>query len=115
MKADEVRVHDSQTEELLWQATGPLTPEGVRGDVTRRRPEQFGRATGGQQPAVRPKLPAVSVAGAERGGRGEVLDTAEVAAAQLPAGTYWTRKGPRTAQEIDAQYACTDPPPGDGS
>lgn len=115
MKADEVRVHDSRTEELLWEATGPLTPEGVRGEVTLWRPEQFRKATGGPQPATLPKVLDISVADAERGGPGEVFDTAEVAAAQLPAGAYWTRKGPRTAQEIDAQYACTDPPPGGGS
>ncbi|MFD9305221.1 hypothetical protein ACFWCB_21590 [Streptomyces sp. NPDC060048] len=90
----------------LWRASGPLTPEALRGEVTLRRPEDFREAGAGERPAVLPRLLEVWVTTDTRDGGGVPFRPDEVAAAELPDGAYWTRDGPRTAAQIDDQRLC---------
>lgn len=102
-----VRVKDYPDDETLWKATGPLTPEALRGEVTLWRPADFREASGGERPAALPKTMEVWVtATGGGGGSGVLFKPADVAAADLPAGAYWTRDGPRTAAQVDDQRLC---------
>ncbi|WP_330296187.1 hypothetical protein [Streptomyces sp. NBC_00503] len=94
----------------LWKASGPLTAAGRRGELSLWQSADYRQASSGERPARLPEWLAVevSVAGGGRGSE-EAFETAEVAAAKLPAGVYLTRKGRRTAQEIDAHArGCAD-------
>ncbi|MBN0044624.1 hypothetical protein JS756_10990 [Streptomyces actuosus] len=102
-----VEVHDSDSERLLWWADGPTTPEGVRGAVTLWTADGFRSASPRTRPEPLAAFLDVSVvyAGGDDG-TGDVFDVRAVRAAHVPAGRYWTRDGPRTAAQIDAQLNC---------
>ncbi|MDT9698292.1 hypothetical protein [Streptomyces sp. P17] len=110
-QADRVEVIDATTEKLLWKATGPRTPTGVRGALTLWNAADYRSASESRQPAKLPALLDVSVSDASGSGPGTVFDTAAVAKAQLPEGMYWTAYGPKTAAQIDAQLLCNGETP----
>ncbi|MHC3469422.1 hypothetical protein ACYF6T_11955 [Streptomyces sp. 7R007] len=106
-RVEAVEVYDSDSEKLLWRASGPKTAEAERGAVTLWKAADF-RTSG---PAVQPvSLPAnldvsVTFAGTEDGS-GDVFDVRKARAAHVADGRYWTRDGLRTAAQIDAQFGC---------
>ena len=102
-----VEVYNSDSEKLLWRASGPKTPEGRHGAVTLWKVDDFLKASPGTQPKTLPNNLDVSVtfAGVEDG-TGDVFNIRKVEAAHIPDGQYWTRDGARTAAQIDAQLTC---------
>ncbi|MGW7425661.1 WD40 repeat domain-containing protein [Streptomyces sp. NPDC054813] len=102
-----VEVYDSDSEKLLWRASGPKTPEGKRGVVTLWNADDFLKASSGTQPKALPANLDISVtfAGTEDG-TGDVFNVHKVQAAHVADGQYWTRSGARTAAQIDAQLGC---------
>lgn len=102
-----VRVKDYLEGETLWTATGPLTSEAQHGTVTLWQSEDFRKVRGREaQPAVLPKVMEVWVTVPRGNGSGALFRPDEVAAAELPDGTYWTKDGPRTATQIDRRRFC---------
>ncbi|MFI5817009.1 MULTISPECIES: hypothetical protein [unclassified Streptomyces] len=106
-KVGTVEVYDSDSEKLLWQASGPKTQEGKRGAVTLWKADDFLKAEPGTHPKTLPANLDVSVtfAGVDDG-TGDVFNVRKVKAAHVPDGQYWTRDGSRTASQIDAQFKC---------
>ncbi|MFJ9250605.1 hypothetical protein [Streptomyces sp. NPDC101776] len=106
-KVGTVEVYNSDSEKLLWRASGPKTAEGRQGAVTLWMADDFLKASSGTQPRILPANLDISVtfAGADDG-TGDVLNIREVKAAHIPDGQYWTRDGARTAAQIDAQLTC---------
>ncbi len=106
-KVGMVEVYDSDSEKLLWRASGPKTPEGKRGVVTLWNTDDFLKTSSGKQPKTLPANLDVSVtfAGSEDG-TGDVFDVRKAGAAHVSDGQYWTRDGARTATQIDAQIKC---------
>ena len=102
-----VEVHDSDSEKLLWRASGPKTSKGKRGALVLWKADDFRKVSPGTQPKTLPAHLDVSVtfAGADDG-TGGTFDIREAKAAHVPAGRYWTPDGPRTASQIDAQFTC---------
>lgn len=101
-----VRVRDYDGRKTLWKASGPLTPEVLRGEVTLWRSADFREAGGGQQPAELPELLEVTIKVSAPGGEAageEHTATVTVPKEQLPAGTYHAWEGLKTAREMDAQ------------
>lgn len=100
-----VRVKDYDGRETLWTASGPLTPEGRRGEFTVWESAEFGEAGGGQQPAGLPTAleVTVTVAGGESGPYETTATVWTAKAEVVPAGAYAAREGIQTAPEIDAQ------------
>ncbi|MGW4907736.1 hypothetical protein [Streptomyces sp. NPDC004270] len=102
-----VEVYDSDSEKLLWRASGPRTPAGKRGVVTLWNADDFLKASSGTQPETLPANLDISVTFAGSGdGTGDVFNVRKVKAAHVPDGQYWTRGGARTTAQIDAQLGC---------
>lgn len=106
-KVGTVEVYNSDSEKLLWRASGPKTPEGRRGAVTLWKADDFLKASPGTQPRTLPTNLDISVTfpGADDG-TGDVFNIRKIKAAHIPDGQYWTRDGARTATQIDAQLKC---------
>ncbi|MEV7323902.1 hypothetical protein [Streptomyces sp. NPDC093970] len=106
-KVDMVEVYDSDSEKLLWRASGPKTPEAKQGVVSLWNTEDFLKASSGKQPNPLPTNLDVSVtfAGSEDG-TGDVFNVRKVKAAHVSDGQYWTREGAEKATQIDAQIKC---------
>ncbi|MGW7242972.1 hypothetical protein [Streptomyces sp. NPDC054804] len=102
-----VEVYDSDSEKLLWRASGPKTLEGKRGVVTLWNADDFLKASSGTQPKTLPANLDISVtfAGTEDGS-GDVFNVRELRAAHVAEKQYWTSGGARTAAQIDAQLGC---------
>ncbi|WP_067030852.1 hypothetical protein [Streptomyces dysideae] len=105
---ERVEVFDGRSEEPLWQATGPKTPEARRGTITLWQKADFLSSKPEAGPRRLPKELDVSIeyAGVDDG-TGNVFSVSEVAAAHVPEGQYWTDHGPMTAQDIDDQLKCS--------
>lgn len=102
-----VEVFDGESTTPLWQAREPRTPEGKRGAVTLWADDDFLKPGPGAQPKKLPESVDVLFTYAGTGdGTGDVVDLARVTSAEIPEGRYWTKDGPRTAQEIDEQLEC---------
>ncbi|MER6194317.1 hypothetical protein [Streptomyces cyaneofuscatus] len=101
-----VEVRDSGAERLVWRGDQPLTEEGRRGLL----PLWDGKAYRASSPAGQPsELPATLDVTVDHGpeyGVSEVFDIAEVRGAVLPPGSYWTREGVRTAEQLDGIVDC---------
>src|SRR5947208_9970845 len=90
-KVGTVEVYDSDSEKLLWRATGPKTPAGKRGAITLWKADDFLKASPGTQPkALSANLDvSVTFAGVDDG-TGGTFNIRKAKAAQVPAGQYWT-------------------------
>ncbi|WP_239476030.1 hypothetical protein [Streptomyces sp. CS090A] len=101
-----VEVWDGGRERLVWRGDRPLTEEGRRGLL----PLWDGKAYRASSPAGPPsELPATLDVAVDHGpvyGVSEVFDIAEVRGAVLPPGSYWTRPGVRTAEQLDGVPDC---------
>ncbi|MFE9013598.1 hypothetical protein [Streptomyces cyaneofuscatus] len=101
-----VEVWDGDRERLVWRGDRPLTEEGRRGLL----PLWDGKAYRASSPAGPPsELPATLDVAVDHGpvyGVSEVFDIAEVRGAVLPPGSYWTRQGVRTAEQLDGVPDC---------
>ncbi|MGW6707866.1 hypothetical protein ACWGDE_23665 [Streptomyces sp. NPDC054956] len=106
-EVESVRVKDSPQllGKVLWEATGPLTPEVRHGTVTLWQAADFREVSGGERPVPLPGVLQVLVSDAQ-GGEGVLFRPDEVAKAELPEGKYWTKDGPRTAAQIDRVRHC---------
>ncbi|MFF5639620.1 hypothetical protein [Streptomyces sp. NPDC012825] len=103
-----VEVFDGESTKPLWQAREPRTSEGRSGAVTLWADDEFLKPGPGAQPEKLPRSLDVLFTYAGTGdGTGDVVDVAQVVSAEIPEGWYWTKDGPKTAQEIDKQLKCT--------
>lgn len=111
---DEVRrvevtdFEDTEHEEpaILWWASDPRSPSAGKGVIELWSGKGFARHA--SRPAVVPRNLDVSYTDAAGSGGSDVLDVRLISQAQLKAGEYWTRKGPKTAEQIDAQLNCRE-------
>lgn len=101
-----VEVWDSGTERRVWRGDHPLTEAGRRGLL----PLWDGKAYRASSPEARPsELPETLDVTVDHGpdcGVSEVFHIKEVRAADVPPGSYWTRDGIRTAEELDGLLDC---------
>ncbi|MGW7429092.1 hypothetical protein ACWGIN_06030 [Streptomyces sp. NPDC054861] len=100
-----VEVRDDASERLVWNAEGPRTAQGRGGLLALWKADDYEKPAAGTRPAELPRRLDVLVDYSD-GGIGAVFDTAAVQAARMPAGSYWTPDGVRTAQELDRLVPC---------
>ncbi|WP_225102493.1 hypothetical protein [Streptomyces sp. CoH27] len=95
-----------ETPQTLWWATDPTAPSAKEGVVTLWSGEGFERHAA--KPTPVPRNLDVGYTDPSGDGRDDVLDLHAITAASLKTGEYWTREGPKTAAQIDAQLHCQD-------
>ncbi|MDN3263471.1 hypothetical protein QWJ26_27395 [Streptomyces sp. CSDS2] len=104
---DKVEVFDGDTEERLWAARTPKSPEGKRGALSLWAADEYEHPGSGQQPKPLPRrLDILLTQEGGDGGGGGVVDTAAARAANVPNGQYWTANGLMSAEAIDGQLTC---------
>ncbi|POG44401.1 hypothetical protein BV881_26745 [Streptomyces sp. ZL-24] len=101
-----VEVWDSDTERLIWRGDRPLTEEGRSGLLPLWDAKAYGTTSAATQPSELPKTLDVSIDHGPEYGVSEVFDIAKVRATVLPPGSYWTRDGVRTAEQLDGIPDC---------
>ncbi|MFJ8847439.1 hypothetical protein ACIRFF_31590 [Streptomyces cyaneofuscatus] len=101
-----IEVWDSDTERLLWRGDKPLTEEGRRGVLPLWDGEAYRTSSPAGQPSELPEVLDVTIDHGPEYGVSEVFDIAEVRAAVLPPGSYWTGDGVRTAEQLDRSLDC---------
>ncbi|MFJ7190480.1 hypothetical protein [Streptomyces bacillaris] len=101
-----VEVRDSDAERLIWRGDGPLTEEGRSGLLPLWDAKAYGTTSAATRPSELPKTLDVSIDHGPEYGVSEVFDIAKVRAAALPPGSYWTRDGVRTAEQLDSIPYC---------
>ncbi|MER7704636.1 hypothetical protein ABTX81_17305 [Kitasatospora sp. NPDC097605] len=99
----------------LFDAAAPISPAAAAGRVVVLGtsasggpgwvPEDFAERTVHEEAPVLPRLLEVGYRSALADASG-VADTANAAAEVRAPDQYWTRKGPRTAEQIDRQFRC---------
>lgn len=101
-----VEVWDSDTEQRVWRGDQPLTEEGRRGLLPLWEGKTYRASSPAGQPSELPATLDVTVDHGPAYGVSEVFDIAEVRRAVVPPGSYWTREGVRTAEQLDGIPDC---------
>ncbi|POX50882.1 hypothetical protein [Streptomyces sp. Ru72] len=108
-KVGTVEVYDSDSDKLLWRASGPKTPEDEQGAVTLWKADDFSKAGPKAQPKTLPTNLDISVTyTGTKDGAGDTFNVPRVESAHIPEEQYWTYDGPKTAAQLDAQLKCGD-------
>ncbi|MER5754041.1 hypothetical protein [Streptomyces sp. NPDC002088] len=96
------------TPRIVWWASEPTSAPAKGGVIRLWSGEGF--ASHAPEPAASavPRTLDVGYSDPTGDGRDDVLTVRTITAAKLKSGRYWTRDGPRTAAQIDAQLHCED-------
>ncbi|MFJ9641193.1 hypothetical protein [Streptomyces sp. NPDC101178] len=105
-----VEVWGSDGERRIWRGDGPLTEEGQRGLLPLWDGEAYRASSPAARPSELPKRFDVTVDHGPDHGVSEVFDIEEVRSAALPPGSYWTRGGVRSAEQLDGLLDCGSEP-----
>ncbi|WP_405589980.1 hypothetical protein [Streptomyces sp. NBC_01190] len=92
---------------VIWSATAPKSNVAARGVFDLWSGKGFLRSSNPPAPDATPERIEVDYSPVEGDGTGDVFDLGEVRKARLAADQYWTYRGPRTADQIDAQLKCS--------
>ncbi|MFF1838729.1 hypothetical protein ACFVXE_31740 [Streptomyces sp. NPDC058231] len=97
---------EHETPRTVWWASDPTPAVAATGVVRLWSGEGFRRHAAEPGTSAVPRHLDVGYTDPTGDGRDDVLDLVTIAKAQLKAGEYWTRNGPKTAAQIDAQLHC---------
>ncbi|WP_159106860.1 hypothetical protein [Streptomyces rishiriensis] len=95
---------------IVWSASGPASASTRKGLVTLWSGEGFAKHSGKPVKSAIPPTIGVSYSDPAGDGRGDVFTLHTIESATLEPGKYWTREGPMTARQIDAQLHCGEKP-----
>ncbi|KAB2590566.1 hypothetical protein [Streptomyces arboris] len=101
-----IEVWGGDAERLLWRGDKPRTEEGRRGLLPLWDGKAYRTSSPAGQPSELPETLDVTIDHGPEYGVAEVFDIAEVRAAALPPGSYWTGDGVRTAEQLDGVLDC---------
>lgn len=97
----------SDNPRLLWWASDPTTPSAREGIARLWTGEGFAHHAPKPAESAVPRNVEVDYIFSTGDGYGDVFSPRKVSKAKLKTGQFWTSNGPMTAEEIDAQLACT--------
>lgn len=93
---------------IVWSASGPTSESTRKGLVTLWSGEGFVEHSRKPSNSSIPPNIGVSYTDPTGDGRDDVFALRTIESAKLEPGKYWTRDGPMTAKQIDAQLHCGD-------
>ncbi|MDX3240280.1 hypothetical protein [Streptomyces sp. ME18-1-4] len=93
---------------VVWSASGPNSTSTREGLITLWSGEGFAKHSEIPSNSSIPPNIGVSYRDPKGDGRGDVFARHTIESAKLEPGKYWTRDGPMTAKQIDAQLHCSE-------
>jgi len=93
---------------VVWSASGPTSPSTRKGLVTLWSGEGFAEHSDKPSKSAIPPNIGVRYTDPTGDGRDDVFALHTIESAKLEPGKYWTRDGPMTAKQIDAQLHCSE-------
>ncbi len=114
--ADEIRrveVYDfddvkHENPRVVWSASGPNSTSTRKGLITLWSGEGFAKHSEKPSKSSIPPNIGVSYTDPTGDGRDDVFALRTIESAKVEPGKYWTRDGPMTAKQIDAQLHCSE-------